>query len=329
VYSIRCTADIIEGAMNVPQLPEEQKPCRNAQLVREYVTCLRVERGLRPLTCEAYVRDLQQFSEHLEERSGVLQSATREDVAGWMEHLRTHDRTDRSVARKLSCLRGFYKWMLLDKRMDYDPTVNIEAPSTWKVLPKSLAESEVNDMLERTSLAATHPQSGGMQLRDHALLELLYAGGLRAGEIVSLRVEDLHLDQQRAQVRGKGDKERIVPLGTSACAALQAYLERGRPELAGKGLQRALFLSVRGKPLTTQVVWSIVKGTNPNASPHKLRHSCATHMVEHGADLRSVQTLLGHADIATTQVYTHLALGRLKEVHRMHHPRGRRRTEAA
>ena len=299
-------------------------PPRNLLLVREYLSCLRVERGLRPLTCDAYERDLQQFCEYLEGSDALLQTATHADVAGWMQHLRTHERSDRSVARKLSCLRGFYKWMLIDKRLTHDPTVNIEAPSTWKVLPKSLAESEVNRMLESTGVAAQHPQADGLALRDHAVLELLYGGGLRAGEVVALRVEDLHLDQQRAQVRGKGDKERIVPLGVAACAALHAYLERGRPQLAGKGLQRTLFLSVRGKPLTTQIVWSIVKSTNAQASPHKLRHSCATHMVEHGADLRSVQTLLGHADIATTQVYTHLALGRLKEVHRLHHPRGRR-----
>ena len=301
----------------------------NARLVQEYLTCLRVERGLRPLTCDAYERDLQQFCEHLETGHRTLQTAARDDVSRWMEHLRLHDRTDRSVARKLSCLRGFYRWMLLDKRIAHDPTVNIETPSTWKVLPKSLAESEVQGMLDRTGFAAHHPQADGLALRDHAVLELLYAGGLRAGEIVSLRVEDLHLDQQRAQLRGKGDKERIVPLGTTACEALQHYLELGRPALTRPGLQRALFLSVRGKPLTTQVVWSIVKSTNAAASPHRLRHSCATHMVEHGADLRSVQIMLGHADIATTQVYTHLALGRLKEVHRLHHPRGRRRLEAA
>ena len=301
---------------------------RNGELVREYMSCLRVERGLRPLTCEAYTRDLLQFCEHLELEDSLLQTATRGHVSGWMEHLRTHDRTDRSVARKLSCLRGFYKWMLTDKRIQHDPTVNIDSPSTWKVLPKSLAESEVNRMLQGTAMAAEHPQADALALRDHALMELLYAGGLRAGEVVSLRVEDLHLDQQRAQVRGKGDKERIVPLGGQACAALEQYLQRGRPGLAPRGLQRALFLSVRGKPLTTQVVWSIVKSTNKNASPHKLRHSCATHMVEHGADLRSVQTLLGHADIATTQVYTHLALGRLKQVHAMHHPRARRRVIA-
>lgn len=304
-------------------------PAPNTRLVREYIQCLRVEKGLRPLTCESYTRDLLQFCEHLEQRNGLLQTATREDIARWMEHLRAHDRVDRSVARKLSCLRGCYKWMLIDRRIDHDPTVNIATPSTWKVLPKSLAESEVLAMLERTGNAAHHPQADGLALRDHAIMELLYAGGLRAGEVVALRVEDLHLDQQRAQVRGKGDKERIVPLGVAACNALEIYLQRGRPSLVTRGLQRALFLSVRGKPLTTQVVWTIVKSADSHASPHKLRHSCATHMVEHGADLRSVQTLLGHADIATTQVYTHLALGRLKEVHRLHHPRGSRRPQAA
>ncbi len=293
-------------------------------LVREYLTCLRVERGLRPLTCDSYGKDLEQFSEYLGERNRLLLTAGHQDVAGWMQHLREHDRTDRSIARKLSCLRGLYKWALLDQRIQHDPTLHVEAPSTWRVLPKSLAESEMETMLAGAQATATHPQATALHLRDHAILEILYAGGLRAGEIVALRVEDLHLDQGRAQVRGKGDKERIVPLGMAAIKAVRTYLERGRPALVRRGLQRALFLSHTGKPLTTQWVWSIVKARDGNASPHKLRHSCATHMVEHGADLRSVQTLLGHADIATTQVYTHLALGRLKEVHRLHHPRGRR-----
>jgi integrase/recombinase XerD len=207
--------------------------------------------------------------------------------------------------------------------------VNVESPSSWKVLPKSLAESEVAGMLERTGVAARVADADGLALRDHAILELLYGGGLRVAEICSLHVEDLQLDSGRAQVRGKGDKERIVPLGRAAIEALERYLKLGRPELSNGTMQRALFLSVRGKPLTRQWVWEMVRSAAPvgaKASPHKLRHSCATHMVEHGADLRSVQTLLGHADIATTQVYTHVALGRLKQVHRMHHPRGQRRS---
>jgi integrase/recombinase XerD len=305
---------------------------------------LRVERGLRPLSCEAYLRDLEMFAEFLEGGGGAgLLEVEQGDVSGFMQNLREHGVQSRSIARKLSCVRGFYRWLLKDKRVRRDPTVNIESPASWKVLPKSLAESEVGEMLAATGAAARGDGADGRALRDHAMLELLYAGGLRVGEIVALRQEDLRLETASVQVRGKGDKERIVPIGRSAVEALEAYVLRGRPGLlnAGGGLQRgpartasvklerALFLSVRGHALTTQAVWSMVRGVNRHASPHKLRHSCATHMVEHGADLRTVQTLLGHADIATTQVYTHLAIERLKSVHRMCHPRGKRREVAA
>jgi integrase/recombinase XerD len=226
--------------------------------------------------------------------------------------------------------------------------VNIESPKAWKVLPKSLAEPEVAEMLERAALNAEHPQARATALRDRAILELLYAGGLRVSEVTTLSTGDLALDLGRVQVRGKGDKERIVPLGRTALEALEIYLRQGRPHLArissahktlaakkdktrrdsrpqksGQDATR-LFLSLRGMPLTRQWVWHVVKMANSTASPHRLRHSCATHMVEHGADLRSVQLLLGHADISTTQVYTHLALGHLKEVHRKFHPRSTR-----
>jgi integrase/recombinase XerD len=294
-------------------------------LLREYMTHLRVERGLRPLSCEAYLRDLEMFAEFLEGENKTFLTAAQDDVSGFMQHLREHGVQSRSIARKLSCARGFYKWLLMDKRVTRDPTVNIESPSSWKVLPKSLAESEVSEMLSQTGAAARVGDASGAALRDHAMLELLYAGGLRVGEIVALRQEDLRLETASVQVRGKGDKERIVPIGRSAVEALEAYVQRGRRELLGKQMQRALFLSVRGRPLTTQLVWQMVRGVNSHASPHKLRHSMATHMVEHGADLRTVQTLLGHADIATTQVYTHLAIDRLKTVHRMCHPRATRR----
>jgi integrase/recombinase XerD len=194
----------------------------------------------------------------------------------------------------------------------------------------------VAEMLERAALSASHPQAKATASRDRAILELLYAGGLRVSEVVSLNVSDLALDSGRVQVRGKGDKERIVPLGRTALQVLEQYLREGRPHLerissarAGRARQRQdrarMFLSLRGMPLTRQWIWRLVKTANHSTSPHGLRHSCATHMVEHGADLRSVQTMLGHADISTTQVYTHLALGRLKAVHRMHHPRGARR----
>ena len=313
---------------------------RNLPLLKDYQAYLRVEKGLRPLTCEAYDSDLKTFAEFIEGRHGVLLMAAQQDVAAFLEHLRTHGIDSRSAARKLSCLRGFYKWLLLDRRIHHDPTVNIESPKAWKVLPKSLAEPEVMEMLERAGMAASHPQAQATALRDRAILELLYAGGLRVSEVTGLSTSDLALDLGRVQVRGKGDKERIVPLGRTAIESLETYLREGRPHLAristspkaraagqdsaGKDRVR-LFLSLRGMPLTRQWVWHLVKMANSSASPHRLRHSCATHMVEHGADLRSVQLLLGHADISTTQVYTHLALGRLKAVHREHHPRGRRR----
>ncbi len=296
----------------------------NVQIVREYMVYLRVEKGMSAATCAAYRRDLEQFAEHLEGHNGLLMAAQQEDVSGFMEGMRSHGVESRSIARKLSALRGFYRWLLLDKKIAHDPTVNVERPSSWKVLPKSLAESEVAEMLEKTGSAARVAAADGLALRDHAILELLYAGGLRVAEICSLRVEDLQLDTGRALVRGKGDKERIVPLGRSAVEALEKYLALGRPELEGTMRQHEVFLSVRGRPLTRQWVWEMVRSTNFHASPHKLRHSCATHMVDHGADLRSVQTILGHADIATTEVYTHVALGRLKQVHRMHHPRGKK-----
>lgn len=304
----------------------------NAEILLCYQAYLRVEKGLRPLTCEAYGSDLNTFAEFLEQRHGILLNAIQEDVSMFLEHLRAHGIDERSAARKLSCLRGFYKWLLLDRRIHHDPTINIDSPKAWKVLPKSLAESEVNAMLEKAEHAASHPQARAIELRDRAILELLYAGGLRVSEVTDLNTEDLALDTARVQVRGKGDKERIVPLAYTAVEALETYLREGRPHLdrvttarkPGVSERSRVFLSQRGQSLTRQWVWHMVKASNHDASPHKLRHSCATHMVEHGADLRSVQMMLGHADISTTQVYTHLALGHLKSVHRLHHPRARR-----
>ena len=298
----------------------------NTGVLREFLAYLRVEKGLRPLTCIAYQRDLLQFGEYLEGVGASFISAKQSDVAGFVEHLRKHQVDSRTIAKKISCLRGLYRWLLIDKRTDHDPTLNVESPKSWKVLPKSLAEVEINELLSRTAAAAEQSAADSIALRDHAILELLYAGGLRVSEVTALGVEDLQSDLGHVLVRGKGDKERIVPLGEAALRSIGEYVERGRKGLLkGNRNSRHLFLSTRGGPLTRQWVWSLVKQQNRRASPHMLRHSCATHMVEHGADLRSVQVLLGHADIATTQIYTHLALGRLKAVHRAHHPRAKSR----
>ena len=306
----------------------------NLALIESYLTYLRVEKGLRPLTCSAYQGDLVTFAEFLEGRHGLLMTALDVDVRAFMAHLQEHGIDARSTARKLSCLRGFYKWLLLDRRIDHDPTVNIESPKAWKVLPKSIAEPALRQMLDEADQRAENENARAADLRNAAILELLYAGGLRVSELTTLTTSDLALDLGRVQVRGKGDKERIVPLGAKAMNALERYLQEARPTLLKaqsanhKHLQAGdanrLFLSSRGQTLSRQWIWHLVKEAAAQASPHQLRHSCATHMVEHGADLRSVQMMLGHADISTTQVYTHLALGHLKEVHRQHHPRAQR-----
>ncbi len=183
-------------------------------LLREYLLYLRVEKGLRPLSCDAYGHDLEMFAEYLEGTHAVLETAQQREVAGFLEHLHRHQIEARSVARKLSCLRGFYKWLLLDKRIRHDPTVNIESPKAWKVLPKALAESETAEILDTATVAATGAAGDAVALRDRAILELLYAGGLRVSELTGLRVEDLQLDTGRVMVRGKGDKERAGAAGT-------------------------------------------------------------------------------------------------------------------
>ena len=298
----------------------------NLGLIDAYLTYLRVEKGLAPLTCEAYRRDLLQFAEFLEQQNGRLDSASHEQVAAFIQHLQAHQAQARSRARKLSCLRGLYRWLLLDSRIAHDPTIHIESPGGWKVLPKSLSKDEALEMVER-SRGGEQEASTPARLRDAAMIELLYGSGVRVSELVGLNVADVALEQGQLLVRGKGDKERIVPLSQPATQALLAYLQHGRPAFAARQKRpvRQVFLGAHGRSLSRQTVWTLVKRLDHRASPHMLRHSCATHMVENGADLRTVQTLLGHADISTTQVYTHLALGRLKAVHRAHHPRGRQR----
>lgn len=319
----------------------------NERVLISFLDYLKIEKGLARLTVAAYTRDIGQFAEFLEKRSRTLIDASRQDVRDFMDQLfRRRDLDGRSVARKLSALRHLYKYLLLDHHIEHDPTLNIDTPKQWRVLPKSLARDEVEMMLNpegaagdslAASLAASlkesrpkpaNAQSEALALRDHAMLEVFYAGALRVSEVVNVRLEDLKLDLGYVLVRGKGDKERIVPLGTPAQQVLRNYIANARPALLAGKFSSLLFLGRRGRRLTRQRVWQMVSAaseiTARHASPHMLRHSAATHMVEHGADLRTVQTILGHADISTTQVYTHLALDRLKNVYTKFHPRSQK-----
>jgi integrase/recombinase XerD len=233
------------------------------------------------------------------------------------------------VGRKLSALRHLYRYLLLDGDIRHDPTLNIDSPRQWKVLPKSLARSEVEAALLSPHAPGKHKLNTAIALRDKAMLELLYACGLRVSEIVNAKLEDLKLDMGYVLVRGKGDKERVTPIGAPALKRLEEYLRDSRPLIAAGRSSPLLFIRNGAKALTRQRVWQMVqaaaRSTGRKASPHMLRHSCATHMVENGADLRTVQTILGHADISTTQIYTHVALDRLKTVYQKHHPRAKAR----
>jgi integrase/recombinase XerD len=315
----------------------------NSRVLSSFLDYLRIEKGLAPLSVSAYTTDVSQFAGFLEKRKRALLTARRGEVREFLQQLFANQVDGRSVGRKLSALRHLYRYLLLDRKIEHDPTLNIESPRQWKVLPKSLAPDEMDATLNAPRLrrAATQTpetqESAALALRDRAMLEVLYAGALRVSEIVNAKLEDLKLEAGYMLVRGKGDKERVVPVGKSAQDALTEYLAQSRPLLAA-GKRSAdssesttrsplLFFARGAHKLTRQRVWQMVRAASAasgrQASPHMLRHSCATHMVENGADLRTVQTILGHSDISTTQIYTHLALDRLRTVYQKHHPRAK------
>ena len=299
------------------------------RLVNSFLDYLKVEKGLAALSVSAYQSDLEQYSEFLLKRKRAPREARRQDVKDFLNSLLSNGLDGRSVARKLSALRHFYKYLLLDRYIQADPTLNIDTPRQWKVLPKSLATDEIEHVLQGPPRAKDDRLSQALTLRDRAILEVFYAGALRVSEVITLKLEDLKLEMGYVLVRGKGDKERIVPLGGTAQVVVQQYLSDGRLVLAAGKSSPVLFIARGAKPITRQRVWQLVNDASSqsrHASPHMLRHSCATHMVENGADLRTIQTILGHADISTTQVYTHLALDRLNKVYKQHHPRSKRST---
>ncbi len=300
----------------------------NLRLLNSFLDYLKVEKGLAQLSVAAYKSDLDQYSEFLLKRKRAAREARRQDVRDFLNALLSNGVDGRSVARKLSALRHFYKYLLLDRYITVDPTLNIDSPRQWKVLPKSLAADEIEGVLQGPPRSRNDRLSQALTGRDRAMLEVFYAAALRVSEVINLKLEDLKLELGYVLVRGKGDKERIVPLGKAAQQVVEEYLRDARPVLASEKPSPFLFIARGARPITRQRVWQVVNDASAqsarHASPHMLRHSCATHMVENGADLRTVQTILGHADISTTQVYTHLALDRLNRVYKEHHPRGKR-----
>ena len=293
-------------------------------LLDEFCDALWLEDGLARNTLESYRRDLQQFAAWLKGTCGKsLQEAGHAEMEGYLSHQFNVVKTRASTAsRELSSLRRFYRYLLRQGRLDADPTLNISSPKQVRALPKSLTEADVEALLNIPDTPDP------LALRDKAMLETLYATGLRVSELVAMKVMEASLDMGVVRVMGKGGKERLVPLGEESIAWIRRYLAEARLSLLDGRPSDALFVTARGKAMTRQWFWCLIKrravqgGVGKHLSPHTLRHAFATHLLNHGADLRVVQMLLGHADISTTQIYTHVARERLKQLHASHHPRG-------
>ncbi len=290
-------------------------------LSEQFLDSLWLESGLSGNTLSAYRSDLAAFEIWLDKKGVDLESAGRAELLGYLAANVRQGLSPRSSARRLSTLRRFYRYLLREGMIQDDPTADVRSPSLGRPLPKSITEASVEKLLMA-------PAQTTLGLRDRAMLETMYASGLRVSELVTLALNELDLTTGLVRVTGKGGKERIVPLGDEATSRLRAYLTRARPELIGDQKNGAVFITRRGKPMTRQAFWQLIKrytvvaGIDTDLSPHSLRHAFATHLLNHGADLRSVQMLLGHADLSTTQIYTHVARARLQSLHSSHHPRG-------
>lgn len=295
----------------------------NQKFIDRFLDALWMEHGLSQNTLSAYGNDLRQFSNWLgNQQVSTLQSVERGVIQEYLAFRTRHSNSPRSTARLLSSLRRFYSWLRRERHISEDPTALIDAPKLGRPLPKSLSESDVEVLLSAPDT------STAMGLRDRCMLEVLYASGLRVSELVGLSIAQLNLRQGVVRVTGKGNKERLVPLGEEAISWLERYMVESRPILMKQQTNEDLFVSNRQQAMTRQTFWHIIKryakqaGISTTLSPHTLRHAFATHLLNHGADLRVVQMLLGHSDLSTTQIYTHIAQQRLKEMHQQHHPRG-------
>ncbi|WP_323149242.1 site-specific tyrosine recombinase XerD [Pseudomonas oryzihabitans] len=292
------------------------------RLIEEFLDALWLEKGLSSHTRSAYRTDLLAFARWLEGRGLTLESLGRDAVLDHLGWRLSEGYQARSTARFLSGLRSFYKYAVREGRVAEDPTLLVSMPQLGAPLPKSLSEADVEALLAAPDTEDT------LGLRDRTMLEMLYATGLRVTELISLTLDEINLREGSLRVFGKGSKERLIPLGEEAIAWLEDYLKTARPLLLGGQPGDILFPSQRGTPMTRQTFWHRIKlhaqvaGIRTSLSPHTLRHAFATHLLNHGADLRTVQMLLGHTSLSTTQIYTHVARVRLQQLHAQHHPRG-------
>lgn len=287
--------------------------------IKDFLSFIQVERGYSLNTVKAYARDLKHFSAFAKDPDAG--KVGRDSIRDYLERLGEESFSVPSIERKMACLKSFFHYLVGEGIMEINPTVDFKLPKKAKKLPKSLSFSETEKMV------LSPKEDDPWSLRDHALLELLYASGMRASEVVALNIVDINFSVSFIRCLGKGSKERIVPVGGAALDALKKYLELGRPKFPGKE-KEALFLDKNGSRLSRQGLWLVVKkyvkitGVKEKTSPHTFRHSFATHLLEKGADLRSVQEMLGHADISTTQIYTSVSRERLKKMYLKAHPRG-------
>jgi integrase/recombinase XerD len=290
-------------------------------VIDSYLTYLRDVRRVSANTVESYARDLAGLAAFAEQRGTPVDALTRRDLEAFVRSLMTGGLSPRSVARAVACVRGFYRFLALEKKLDESPAADLKAPRAWPALPKFLDLDDVDRLLSQPDVSV--PRG----LRDKALIEVLYASGMRVSELIAIRPGDLNLDEGYLTCIGKGDKQRLVPVGQEASDWIRRYMRDGRPALLRKRPSPWLFVNARGGPLSRVGFWKILKeyglkaGIAREISPHVLRHSFATHLLERGADLRAIQVMLGHADLSTTQIYTHVLEARLRAVYDKYHPR--------